>query len=71
MAGLVGAALTALILCGALGYHVRVTSRFVSSILTFYPFARIDRYWRLLYPCRDTLKDYEEGHVYGSHDQSP
>jgi hypothetical protein len=32
MAGLLCAALTALIPCGALCYHVRVTSRFISSI---------------------------------------
>jgi hypothetical protein len=32
MAGLLCAALPALLLCRALGYHVRVTSRFISSI---------------------------------------
>jgi hypothetical protein len=32
IAGLVCAALTALILCGTLCYHVRMTSRFIASL---------------------------------------
>src|SRR5438093_184406 len=39
MADLLCAALTALIPCGALCYHVRLTSRFISSIHTRHPWA--------------------------------